>query len=123
MDLREIFTLFSAGIGVLIMLVSSFGVLNLSDVFVRMHGFGKASTLGISGLILAAGIYYPEYLARMIVLVVLFFITGPIATTALTRAAYKVAPPSVKQKLIINEMESGPRRARKAKPAKKKKSR
>lgn len=124
MELREIITLISAGIGVLIMLVSSFGVLKLSDVFVRMHSFGKASTLGISGLILAAGIYYPDYLTRMFVLVVLFFITGPIATTALTRAAYKVASPSAKHGLRFNEMESGPRRAHKArKPAKKKKSR
>lgn len=124
MELREIITLLAAGIGVLIMLISSVGVLNLPDVFMRMHGFGKASTLGISGLMLAAGIYYPEYLARMIVLVIMFFITGPIATTALTRAAYKVTPPSAKLGLRFNEMESGPRRARKArKTAKKKKSR
>ncbi|MBX3045572.1 MAG: monovalent cation/H(+) antiporter subunit G [Anaerolineales bacterium] len=119
MELREIITLIAAGIGVLIMLISSAGVLNLPDVFMRMHGFGKASTLGISGLMLAAGVYYPDYFARMMVLVVLFFITGPIATTALTRAAYKVASPSAKLSLRFNEMESGPRRARK--PAKRKK--
>lgn len=107
MELREIATLVSAAIGVMVMLVSSLGVLRLPDVFTRMHAFGKASTMGISGLILAAGIYYPEYLWRMIVLVVLFFATGPIATTALARAAYRLATPREKFVLRINEMETG----------------
>lgn len=123
-EARELTTLIAASIGVLIMLVSSVGVLTLPDVFMRMHAFGKAGTLGISGLILAAGVFYPEYMARMAVLILLFFITGPIAATALSRAAYKAATPAAKQAMLeFNEMESGPRRARKAKPAKKKKSR
>lgn len=121
MQTHEIIILLVASIGALIMLISSIGVLTLPDVFMRMHAFGKAGTLGISGLILAAGMYYPEYRARMVVLILLFFITGPIATTALSRAAYRVASPSTKLALEFNEMESGPRRARKA--AKKKKSR
>lgn len=121
METREIIVLVAAGIGAVIMLVSSIGVLSLPDVFMRMHAFGKAGTMGISGLILAAGVFYPEYLARMVVLIVLFFITGPIATTALSRAAYRVASPSAKLALEFNEMEDGVKR-KKRKPAKKKKA-
>ncbi len=119
METRELVALISASIGALIMLISSIGVLTLPDVFMRMHAFGKASTMGISGLILAAGVYYPDYFARMVVLILLFFITGPIATTALSRAAYKVASPSAKLALEFNEMENGAAR-KKRKPAKKK---
>lgn len=119
METRELIALISAGVGALIMLISSIGVLTLPDVFMRMHAFGKASTMGISGLILAAGVYYPDYFARMVVLILLFFITGPIATTALSRAAYKVASPSAKLALEFNEMDDGVKR-KKRKPAKKK---
>jgi multicomponent Na+:H+ antiporter subunit G len=104
MTIREWVVFTVAGIGVLIMLLSSIGVWRLPDVFTRMHAFGKAATMGISCLIIAAGIYYPEYLARMLVLVVLFFITGPIAGTAMARAAYRVATPDVKFALTYDEM-------------------
>jgi multicomponent Na+:H+ antiporter subunit G len=75
--------------GVLIMLTSTLGVLRLPDVFTRMHAVGKAITLGISCLMIAAGLFYPDYIWRMLVLVVLFFVTGPIATTTMARAAYR----------------------------------
>ena len=120
METREIIVLIVASIGALIMLISSIGVLTLPDVFMRMHAFGKAGTMGISGLILAAGLFYPNYLARMVALVILFFVTGPIAATALSRAAYKVATPAAKEALLeFNEMENGRQRT-KRKPAKKK---
>lgn len=121
METREMIVLAAAAVGAVIMLVSSIGVLSLPDVFMRMHAFGKAGTMGISGLILAAGVFYPDYLARMVVLIMLFFITGPIATTALSRAAYRVASPSAKLALEFNEMENGVKR-KKRKPAKKTKA-
>lgn len=121
METREIIALVSASIGTLIMLISSIGVLTLPDVFMRMHAFGKASTMGISGLILAAGVYYPDYFARMVALIILFFITGPIATTALSRAAYKVATPAAKEAALeFNEMEDAAKPKKKRKTAKKK---
>ena len=91
-------------LGVFIMLVSTLGVLRLPDIYARMQATGKASTLGISCLMLAAGLYYPEYLARMIVLILIFFVTGPIATTAMARAAYRVATPAEKFVLHYDEM-------------------
>jgi multicomponent Na+:H+ antiporter subunit G len=100
-----------AALGVLVMLISMIGLLRLPDVYTRMHAAGKASTLGISCLMIAAGIYYPDYLGRMIVLVILFYVTSPIATTSMARAAYRVATPSQKFVLKYDEMAQSQRPA------------
>ncbi len=76
------------------MLVSAIGIVRLPDVFSRMHAAGKASTVGVSGLLLAAGLFfYDEFLMlRMLALITLIFATAPIATTAMARAAYRTGP-------------------------------
>jgi multicomponent Na+:H+ antiporter subunit G len=90
MTTRE-FAIFSlAAVGVFFMLVSSLGVLRLPDVYARMQAAGKATSLGIPCILLAAGFFFGEWaLLRMVILLLLFFITGPIATTALAHAAYR----------------------------------
>lgn len=93
MDIQQTIIFILAAIGTLFMLISAIGVLRLPDVFGRMHAAGKAATLGISCLLLAAGLFYGEgWLMRMIVLILLFFITAPISTTAMARAAYRTMP-------------------------------
>lgn len=91
MTVREAFVLLFATIGVVFMFISAVGILRLPDVYARMHAAGKAATVGVVGVLLAAGLFYPDYLLRMILLIVLFFITGPIATTTMARAAYRTS--------------------------------
>lgn len=89
---REILVLFLAIWGVFFMIVSSIGIYRLPDVLTRMHAFGKAATLGIIGVLLSVSVYFYEehgIFFRMILLVILFFITSPIAATAMGRAAYR----------------------------------
>lgn len=96
----ELIVLILATIGTLFMLISAIGVIRLPDVYARMHAAGKAATLGVSCLLLAAGFFYgANLLVRMIILVVLFFITAPIATTAMARAAYRVS--NVEEKFVL----------------------
>lgn len=93
MILSETIILLLAAIGTIFMLISTIGVLRLPDIFARMHAAGKAATLGVSCLLLAAGLFYgSSSLMRMIVLILLFFITAPISTTAMARAAYRSTP-------------------------------
>ncbi len=92
MTLAEFLILALATVGTLFMLISAIGILRLPDVYTRMHANGKAGTLGVSCLLLAAGLFYGgTWLPRMIILIALFFITAPIATTAMARAAYRVS--------------------------------
>ena len=79
-----------ATVGVIFMVVSSVGVLRLPDVYTRMHAAGAATTLGLGCILLAAGFYYGGWaLFRMVLLIVLFFITGPVATATMARAAHR----------------------------------
>ena len=80
-----------ASIGTLFLLVSALGILRLPDVLTRMHAAGIAATLGITCLLLATGFHFiaEGQMLRMVALIVLFFVTAPIATTTMARAAYR----------------------------------
>ncbi len=104
MSLFELFVLILAGIGVIFLLLSAIGILRLPDVYARMHAAGKATTLGVSCVLLATGLYYEEYLIRMVLLIILFYITGPIATTTMARAAYRTSKPEEKFSLRYDDM-------------------
>lgn len=90
MTIQQAGILILAAIGVFFTTVSSIGVLRLPDVYMRMQAAGKATTIGIGCVLLAAGFHYGEWaLVRMLILLLLFFITGPIATSAMAHAAYR----------------------------------
>ncbi|MBX3009941.1 MAG: monovalent cation/H(+) antiporter subunit G [Caldilineaceae bacterium] len=91
MTIHEAAVLFFATVGVVVMLISAIGILHLPDVYARMHSASKAATLGVNCVLIAAGLFYPNYLLRMILLIALFFVTAPIATSAMARAAYRTA--------------------------------
>ena len=80
-----------AAIGVIFMLISAIGLLRLPDVFSRMHAAGKASTIGVSCLLLATGVHFSnnDLFFRMVLLIALIFATAPISTSAMARAAYR----------------------------------
>lgn len=90
-SIRNIVVVLLAAVGALFLLVSALGLLRLPDVFTRMHAAGMASTLGISCLLLATGVHFlaDGQMLRMVALIVLFFVTAPIATTSMARAAYR----------------------------------
>lgn len=88
---RNLIVFLLAAIGTIFLLVSALGILRLPDVFCRMHAAGVAATLGISCLLLGTGVHFLEdgQMFRMIALIILFFVTQPIATTTMARAAYR----------------------------------
>ncbi len=77
-------------IGVCFMVLSSVGLLRLPDVYTRMHAGGKSSTLGIIALLLGVAVHRGDLLAvaKIIALIMFFFLTAPVAAHMLGRAAY-----------------------------------
>ena len=88
---RNLIVILLAAIGTLFLLVSALGILRLPDVFTRMHAAGTAATIGIGCLLVATGVHFlaDGQMFRMIALILLFFVTAPIATTTMARAAYR----------------------------------
>jgi multicomponent Na+:H+ antiporter subunit G len=91
MSMQQTTAVLLAAIGVIFMLISAIGLLRLPDVFSRMHAAGKASTVGVSCLLLAAGVHFwnQDLFFRMVLLIALIFATAPISTSAMARAAYR----------------------------------
>jgi multicomponent Na+:H+ antiporter subunit G len=93
MTLRETSVVVLAVLGVISMLVSALGLLRLPNVLTRMHAASNTSTVGISCLLLSTGVYFWDHnqFFRSLLLIVLIFVTAPIATSAMARAAYRTS--------------------------------
>lgn len=104
MTFIEGIVLLIASVGVFFVMLSAIGILRLPDIYTRMHAAAKAATVGVSCVLLATGLYYEEYFLRLLFLIGLFFITGPIATTTMARAAYRTSNPEGKFVLHYDDM-------------------
>lgn len=75
--------------GSFFILVGSFGMLRMPEVFTRMHAASITDTLGagflILGMTLQAGLSLVTL--KLLILLALFFFTGPVVTHALAQAA------------------------------------
>ncbi len=60
MSLHEIIALALAGVGCVFTLLGAIGVFRMPDVFMRMSTSAKASTLGVTSLVLASAVFHAE---------------------------------------------------------------
>lgn len=70
--------------------IGSLGLARLRDFYTRLHGPTKATTLGVSSLLIASAVYFSTLgdLSLHEVLVTLFlFITAPVSAHLLAKAA------------------------------------
>ncbi|KZN13758.1 Na+/H+ antiporter subunit G [Marinomonas sp. TW1] len=78
-------------IGGLFLLVGSYGLARLPDIYMRLHSPTKASTLGITGVLVASMIYqsYSKgFLSIQEFLITLFLlITAPVAANMIAKTA------------------------------------
>jgi multicomponent Na+:H+ antiporter subunit G len=99
MTLQETIVIIIAAIGVIFTIISAVGIVRLPDVYARMHSAAKASTLGVSTILVSAGIHFPDDFPLMVVLIFLFFVTAPVATTTMARATYRTDP---ERRFVLN---------------------
>ncbi|MEX1377711.1 MAG: monovalent cation/H(+) antiporter subunit G [Eubacteriales bacterium] len=76
-------------IGGVFLCLGGFGVFRMPDVFNRIQAGTKATTLGAFSLLLGVGLLNPEWLVKVILIIVFIAITNPVGSSVLARAAYK----------------------------------
>lgn len=81
--------------GGLLCLLAGIGLVRLPDLYTRMQSATKAGTLGVACLILAVGIDARDVavLAEAVLVVLFLFITSPVASHLIGRAAYQLGVP------------------------------
>lgn len=76
-------------IGAALVLLAGIGVVRFDDIYARMHAATKAPTLGILLIGAAAVISLDEGWPKVALAVVVIFITAPVASHMIGRAAYR----------------------------------
>ncbi len=77
-------------LGSFIVLLAGTGVVKMPDIYTRMSATSKASTLGVSVILITTGFFFgtTEIITRTILIVVFLMITAPVASHLLGKAAY-----------------------------------
>ncbi|HEX6257372.1 MAG TPA: monovalent cation/H(+) antiporter subunit G [Euzebyales bacterium] len=77
--------------GCLLALIAAVGLHRFPDLFCRMHAATKPATLGMLCIAVAVGIAVPVQgsVVKLLLVVVLQFLTAPVAAHMVGRAAYK----------------------------------
>lgn len=78
-------------IGALFTFIGSLGLARFPDVYTRLHGPTKATTLGVGALILASVVYFSGANGGLnlheILIAIFLFLTAPVSAHLLARAA------------------------------------
>ena len=92
-------------LGSALLLLAAVGVLRMPDVYMRMSASSKGVSLGAGLLAIGLATHLAEYgvTTRAFVLILLFFLTAPVAGHMLCRAAYLSGVPLAEQ-TFLDEM-------------------
>jgi multicomponent Na+:H+ antiporter subunit G len=95
MSIQDLISASLMAIGTLLLLVAGIGVLRMPDLFLRMSATSKASSLGAGCLLLAVAVSAGEFgvTVRAVLGVAFLFLTTPIASHMIGRAAYLLKVP------------------------------
>ena len=91
-------------LGALISAFAATGLIRLRDVYSRAHAAGKAATLGAMFLLFGAFLYFigtEGYVNMQLIIGIIFvFITGPLSSHLIMKAAYNIKTPYTKDTKI-----------------------
>ncbi|QQK78188.1 Na+/H+ antiporter subunit G [Salicibibacter cibarius] len=84
-------------VGVVMILISAFGLVRLPDVYTRSHGATKSATLGVlctlTGVFIHFGLIEGFFSVRLLLGIVFVFLTAPVVGHVCCRAAYRSGVP------------------------------
>ena len=75
-------------IGALFYALGGLGMFRMPDVFNRLQAGTKATTLGTITLLFGVGLLNPDWMIKILLIIVFLTITNPVGSSTLARAAY-----------------------------------
>jgi multicomponent Na+:H+ antiporter subunit G len=107
--LLELLVALAMVLGTFLTVVACVGLLRFPDVYCRMHAAGKAGTLGVSLLIVAAMVAFAPHEfwvpVRGALAIYFQFLTTPAATHILARASY-VSDYGLAERTAVDELKA-----------------
>lgn len=87
---RDLLAIIALAIGLFFMFVGVLGVLRLPDAYSRMHAASKCTTLGLTGMLIAAGLHLwtLDVVAKSATVIIFTYIATPIGAHLLAKAAH-----------------------------------
>ena len=73
------------------------GMLRMPDVYTRMQAGTKASTLGNTLILIGIAIYHPGWSLKLLILIYFVFMTNPVSSHTLARAARTIGIPMARK--------------------------
>jgi multicomponent Na+:H+ antiporter subunit G len=96
-------------IGSIFLFLGALGVVRMPDVYNRMQAGTKATTLGSMLTLLGIGLAHPDWVPKLILLILFVLFTNPVSTHALARAAHfagvKLTDKTKKDTLVEDRVE------------------
>jgi len=87
----EIIICVSLLIGAIFLLIGSYGLVRLPDIYMRLHSPTKASTLGITGVLVASMIFQSHlkgsFSVQELLITLFLLITAPVAANMIAKTA------------------------------------
>lgn len=108
MSIGEVATAAAVLTGAALCLLASVGLHRFTDLFARMHAATKPTTLGL-GLVLlaaAANAASPDDAAKLLLVVALQLLTGPVGAHMVGRAAYRAG--QLGPRTVLDELADAP---------------
>jgi len=93
------------GIGVVFLLLGSFGILRLPDVYNRLQAGTKCTTFGALFTIIGIGILEPAWFWKTLIIALFILLTNPISNHALGRASRKSGIPLCDRSVVDKAVE------------------
>lgn len=92
-------------VGALLAVIAGLGLNRFPDVFARMHAATKPSTLGLALVMAGAAFLVPDVggQAKLLLIVVLQFLTAPVGSHLVGRAAYR-AGTELDESTVVDEL-------------------
>jgi multicomponent Na+:H+ antiporter subunit G len=89
----QLIALVAVVVGTVFSVLGVLGLVRLPDVYTRLHATGKVSTFGVILLLVAAIDWTPLGFGKGLLLMLFLLVAGPVASHALSAAAYRLGLP------------------------------